>query len=62
MAAVLGSNESKPSAWSATNMRPSLWNFSPLGSPSHSAKVLHSPAGVIFRIRPYGMSTQKRLP
>src|SRR6201988_1618709 len=42
--------------------RPSLWNFSPFGSPSYSRPTETSPAGVIRKRRPHGMSVTHRLP
>src|SRR6186713_1564881 len=51
-----------PFLWSAMKPRPSLWNFSPFGSPSYSAATLTSPLGVILKIRPHGMSVTYRFP
>src|SRR6266852_4021069 len=42
--------------------RPSLWNLSPLGSPSYSNASVSLPSGVILNSRPQGMSVTQRLP
>src|SRR3954466_3854860 len=43
-------------------MRPSLWNFMPLGQPSNCVTRSQLPFGSMRKMRPKGMSTIQRLP
>src|SRR4051812_22532165 len=43
-------------------IRPSLWNFMPLGQPSNCVTRSQLPFGSMRKMRPKGMSTIQRLP